>query len=276
MMHWEGYLQTSRGTCSQTFFGTSWHFSYGTRFLTFAQTSFGTLVQVVWGVTTFTLWHEVFPSDLAHWGMQSGWMPRLQIFSQFSRICWKQAGSYSVVYPFSHLVSSTTLHSYFSFSVKVSSQTILYSLWHSSWKVFVQDFTGILSVFLPESEANEDDRGDSDSLVDPKNILLFDGLPDWGILCSEIFGSDLNGCLLNPLPDGVASKTRGGPDCARLGDLLDCCLIRGDDGFPVFPLNKLAPDERGGPGLDGLPRFISSRSGADCDGPEGTAGITEN
>merc|ERR1711970_1490445 len=101
MMHWEGYLQTSRGTCSQTFFGTSWHFSYGTRFLTFAQTSFGTLVQVVWGVTTFTLWHEVFPSDLAHWGMQSGWMPRLQIFSQFSRICWKQAGSYSVVYPFS-------------------------------------------------------------------------------------------------------------------------------------------------------------------------------
>merc|ERR1711970_1285637 len=172
MMHWEGYLQTSRGTCSQTFFGTSWHFSYGTRFLTFAQTSFGTLVQVVWGVTTFTLWHEVFPSDLAHWGMQSGWMPRLQIFSQFSRICWKQAGSYSVVYPFSHLVSSTTLHSYFSFSVKVSSQTILYSLWHSSWKVFVQDFTGILSVFLPESEAIEDDRGDSDSLVDPKNILL--------------------------------------------------------------------------------------------------------
>merc|ERR1719320_868761 len=66
--------------------------------------------------------------------------------------------------PFSHLVSSTTLHSYFSFSVKVSSQTILYSLWHSSWKVFVQDFTGILSVLRPD-EANEDDRGDSDSLV---------------------------------------------------------------------------------------------------------------
>merc|ERR1711970_685365 len=213
MMHWEGYLQTSRGTCSQTFFGTSWHFSYGTRFLTFAQTSFGTLVQVVWGVTTFTLWHEVFPSDLAHWGMQSGWMPRLQIFSQFSRICWKQAGSYSVVYSF----------------------------WHSSWKVFVQDFTGILSVFLPEFEAKEDDRGDSDTLVDPKNILLFDGLLDWVIRCSEIFGSDLNGCLFSPLPDGVASKTRGGPDCARLGDLLDCCLIRGDDGFPVFPLNKFDP-----------------------------------
>jgi len=140
----------------------------------------------------------------------------------------------------------------------------------------VQDFTGILSVFLPESEAKDDDRGDSDSLVDPKNILLLDGFPDWGILCSEIFGSDLNGCLLNPLPDGVASKTRGGPDCARPGDLSDCCLIRGDDGFPVFPLNKLAPDERGGPGFVGLPRLISSRSGADCGGPEGTAGITEN
>jgi len=140
----------------------------------------------------------------------------------------------------------------------------------------VQDFTGILSVFLPEFEAKEDDRGDSDTLVDPKNILLFDGLLDWLILCSEIFGSDLNGCLFSPLPDGVASKTRGGPDCARLGDLLDCCLIRGDDGFPVFPLNKFDPDEGGGPGLAGLPRFTSSRSGADCGGPEGTAGITEN
>lgn len=149
----------------------------------------------------------------------------------------------------------------------------MYSLWHSSWKVFVQDFTGILSVLRPD-EANEDDRGDSDSLVDPKNILLFDGLLDWGILCSEIFGSDLNGCLSNPLPGGVASKTRGGPDCARLGDLLDCCLIRGDDGFPVFPLNKLDPDER--EGFVGLPNLTSSRSEPDCGGPEGTAGITEN
>lgn len=139
----------------------------------------------------------------------------------------------------------------------------------------MHDFTGIFSIFLAESEDEEEDRGDSESRVDPKNILLLAGSPDCVILCSEIFGSDLNGCLSNPLP-GVASNTRGGPDWARLGDPLDdgLILIRGDEGFLVFPLNNSDPDKRKDPGFVGLPRFISSRSGLDSTGPDGTAGIT--
>jgi len=119
----------------------------------------------------------------------------------------------------------------------------------------VQDFTGIGTSFLPDSEAKEDDLGVSESRVDPKNILVLVRSP-------EIFGSDLNGCLSKSLPADVTSKTKGVLDCATFGDPMDCCLIRGAEGDPVFPLNKLDSDKRNDP------------AGLDSEGPTGTAGMT--
>ena len=83
---------------------------------------------------------------------------------------------------------------------------------HSSLNVLVQVLLMVDSLCTADSDGNDDDLGESDSLVDPKNILLLAGDPDCWILCSEIFGSDLNGCLSNPFPEGVASNTKGRPD----------------------------------------------------------------
>ena len=75
--------------------------------------------------------------------------------------------------------------------------------------VLVQVFLWV-DTLIPDDK--EDDLGESDSRVDPKNILLLGGDPDCWILCPEIFGSDLNACLSNTFLEGVASNTKGWPD----------------------------------------------------------------